>query len=418
MATSEAAPMRNVLVALLAFAMPCLADESPRSQYEALVKEFDTASKTAMEALTKATTDQQRMDASLKRPQPHDLAPRFFALAEKYPQDPAAMDALTWIASKCVFGPHTEKALGILARDYSRSERLKDFCGQCSRYGEPFQPFEDVLRAVLKDNPHRNVQGAASLALADYLKMAKEKTESRLLKIALEASGQPMMNLSDAQKSMVQKMKNRGLDKIADESAALFQRVIDQHADLQLKDNYPTQAAELAKGELFVLRNLSIGTKAPEILGENIHGKPMKLSDYRGKVVVLDFGSHRSCGVCRQYYPYLRAMVAKFKDQPFALLGISVEDDVKELRALAEKGENTWPIWWDGENLEGPIAAHWVIRSMPTFYVLDRSGVIRNKGFFQPDEMEATVNMLLTEHRLTELLKPPLNPLNNVDARP
>jgi peroxiredoxin len=362
-----------------------------------LIKEFDTASKTAREAYSKATTDEGRMTAARKRPQPHEIAPRFFALAEKYPENPAAIDSLTWVASKCVFGPHAAKALGILARDYSRSERLKDFCGQCSRYGEPFQPFEDMLRAVLKDNPHRDVQGAASLGLADYLKMAKEKTESSLLKIALEANGQQLVSLSNAQKSAVQKMKERNLDKVADESAALFQKVIDQHADLQLKDNYPTQAAELAKGELFVLRNLSIGTKAPEILGEDIHGKPMKLSDYRGKVVVLDFGSHRSCGVCRLFYPDLRAMVAKFKNQPFALLGISVEDDINELRILAEKGENTWPIWWDGENLAGPIAAQWVIRSMPTFYVLDQSGVIRNKGFFQVDEMEATVNMLLRQ---------------------
>jgi len=44
------------------------------------------------------------MTTSLQRPQPHELAPRFFALAEKYRDDPAAIDALTWIASKCGFG--------------------------------------------------------------------------------------------------------------------------------------------------------------------------------------------------------------------------------------------------------------------------------------------------------------------------
>ncbi len=123
----------------------------------------------------------------------------------------------------------------------------------------------------------------------------------------------------------------------------------------------------------------------------------MRLSDYRGKVVVLDFGSHRSCGVCRQFYPSLRSLVESHKEKPFALLGISVDDDINDLKALAEKGENTWPIWWDGETGEGPIASQWAIRALPTIFVLDPKGVIRNKGSIQANEIEATVDMLLKE---------------------
>ena len=139
-----------------------------------------------------------------------------------------------------------------------------------------------------------------------------------------------------------------------------------------------------------------LGMRVPDFTVNDGEHK-VHLADYRGKVVVLDFGSHRSCGVCRQMYPYLRTIVENHRDKPFALLGVSVEDDVKELVSLADKGENTWPIWWDGENLKGPLAAQWVIRSMPTFYVLDPKGVIRNKGFIQPGEIEATVDMLLKE---------------------
>jgi peroxiredoxin len=384
--------MRGVVIGLFVVALGPAA-ETPQNQYEAIVREFDTAFKSSIEAYSKAATDDDRMRASLMRPQPHEFAPRFFVLAEKHPQDPVALDALTWIASKCIFGPQAERALAMIARDHGRSGRLKDFCGQCSRYGEPFPAYEEMLRAILKDNTHRQVKGAATLALADYLKMAKEKTESRQVNIAL-GGGIP---LSGDQTKNMQTMIERGLDAVADESAVLFQEVIDRYADLRIDSNYPQDAAELAKGELFVLRNLSIGKKAPEIEGKDIRGKEMTLSDYRGKVVVLDFGSHRSCGVCRQMYPYLRSMVEKYKEKPVALLGISVEDDVKELVALAEKGETTWPIWWDGENLKGPLAARWVIRSMPTFYVLDTKGVVRNKGFLQPGEIAATVDMLLMQ---------------------
>ena len=281
----------------------------------------------------------------------------------------------------------------MIARDHGRSERLTDFCGECSRYGEPFPAYEAMLRAVLKDNSHRDVRGAATLALADYLKTSKERTESNLIKIALH--GEQPLNRSTLKN--VQRMKERGIDKVGAESEALFQTVIDKYPDLRIESNYPQNAAELAKGELAVLRDFGIGRQAPEIVGKDIHGKPMRLSDHRGKVVVLDFGSHRSCGVCRQYYPHLRSLVERYKEKPFALLGISVDDDINELKALAEQGENTWPIWWDGETGEGPIASQWVIRSMPTFFVLDTKGVIRNKGFIQPNEIEATVDMLLKE---------------------
>ena len=386
--------MRSVVMILIALVTTFgPAEESPRVQYDSLIREFDTAYKSSIEALTKATDDQERLKASLGRPQPDKFAPRFYAIAEKHPEDPVALDALTWIASKCVFGPHAEKAMAMIARDHGRSERLKDFCGECSRYGEPFPPYEEMLRAVLKDSPHRQVKGAACLALADYLKMAKETTESRLVKITLNGE----QSLDKAKLANVQRMKDRGLEAVAAESEALFQKVIDQYADIRIESNYPQNAAELAKGELHVLRNLCIGRKAPSIVGKDIRGKAMRLADFRGKVDVLDFGSHRSCGVCRQMYPYLRSMVENHRNTPFALLGISVDDDVKELVSLADKGETTWPTWWDGENLEGPLATQWVIRSMPTFYVLDSKGVIRNKGFIQPGEIEATVDMLLKE---------------------
>src|SRR4249919_4007713 len=94
-------PMRIAVMGLFAVVTALgAADDSPQAQYEALVREFDTASESAIEAYTKATNDQERMKASLGRPQPHEFAPRFLPLAEKHPEDPVALDALTWIATK------------------------------------------------------------------------------------------------------------------------------------------------------------------------------------------------------------------------------------------------------------------------------------------------------------------------------
>jgi hypothetical protein len=80
------------LLALVTTSGP--AEESPRVQYDSLVTEFDTARKSSIEARTKATDDQGRLKASLGRPRPRDFATRFFAIAEKHPEDPVALDAL------------------------------------------------------------------------------------------------------------------------------------------------------------------------------------------------------------------------------------------------------------------------------------------------------------------------------------
>src|SRR2546430_15416373 len=78
---------------------------------------------------------------------------------------------------------------------------------------------------------------------------------------------------------------NRSHDKNA-EAEKLFEQVIEKFGDIQ---NYRGTLADAARGQLFEMRNLAIGKVAPEIEGEDVDGKSFKLSDYRGKVVVIDF---------------------------------------------------------------------------------------------------------------------------------
>jgi hypothetical protein len=69
----------------------------------------------------------------------------------------------------------------------------------------------------------------------------------------------------------------------------LLDRVLEQYADFPYLDETLGSAA---RRELFELRHLGVGRTAPEIEGEDLDGKKFKLSDYRGKVVVLDFGGY------------------------------------------------------------------------------------------------------------------------------
>lgn len=361
--------------------------------YAALAEQYDTARDEFHKAIEQAGTDEQRTEVAQARPRPLDYVPAFFLIAEKYPDDPGAIDALVWIARHGVFGEQAAKALKILGSKYSRSQQLAAYVATTSLYGEPFEPYEAFLRAVLKDNPDRNVQGAACVTLARYLEMAVDASQRNLVKIALEGE----RSMRPESLAALNHLQERGLDNVAAESEALFERVIKDYADVRLEHSRLPEAGTFAKRQLFKLRNLSIGKQALELEGTDVSGAALKLSDYRGKVVVLDFGSHRSCGICQQMYPQLRSLVEQFEGQPFALIGINVADDLDELKESASKKETTWRVVWDGEAAEGPICTRWVVDGMPSIYVLDQAGVIRNKGFLQGQELIGTVQMLLKE---------------------
>ena len=95
----------------------------------------------------------------------------------------------------------------------------------------------------------------------------------------------------------------------------------------------------LAEAALFELRNLAVGKPAPDIEGEDVHGKRFKLSDYRGKVIVLSF-SGNWCGPCRAMYPLERELVSRLKDRPFAMLGVNTDPERETLRKSIQRGKS------------------------------------------------------------------------------
>ncbi len=367
------------------------AEPMAQSEYEALAAEFDASKKAYVEAYQAAKTDEQFAATEALRPQPQKFAPRFFALAEKHQGQEAAASALVWIASHLMFAEEGERALKLLADKYSTSGPVIAYVSEPFRCGEPFAAYEVLLRAVLKNNPQRNVQAAACLSLATYLKMAKEKSESNLIRIKLDGRRAPW----PTSLANLEALQERGLDRVATESEALFERVIEQYSDFRLANTYPPEAGKFAREQLFALRHLAIGSPAIEIEAQDVSGRPLKLSDYRGQVVVLDFGSHRTCGICRAIYPDLRSLVNEFQGKPAVLIGINCCDNLAELKHLTEQQEITWPVVWDSEDI-GPITTRWAIQSMPTLYVVDHKGIIRNKGV-RPEDIRGTVEMLLEE---------------------
>jgi peroxiredoxin len=341
----------TVLVLLLAW--PTLTDKgksqdktkkepmSPAEQLKALVKEYQDTQQVWGKALRATKTDAERLKVTEELLQVEKkYAARFLDLAKKYPTDTAAVDTLLWVVDVNFGGGKDSpwgEALAILMRDHIKSHKLDHVCNivGLARGKEA----EEFLRAVLEKNPHRDVQGLACLALATHL-----KKQSR----------------NDAN--------------LAREAEQLLQRAADRYADV--KTTFRGTVGERAKCELFEMRSLVIGKVAPDIEGEDQDGKAFKLSDYRGRVVLLNFwGSW--CGPCMALVPRERTLVKKLENKPFVLLGINSDESKDKLKKVITNKEMTWRSWFDGSN--GPIATQWNVTLWPTLYVLDHKGVIRHK---------------------------------------
>jgi len=135
---------------------------------------------------------------------------------------------------------------------------------------------------------------------------------------------------------------------------------------------------DLAQPELVELRQFGVGKKAPEIEGQDLNGRQMKLSDHRGEVVVLVFWA-TWCGPCMAMVADERKLVQHMAGKPFTLIGVNADTDMAKVRAAVEKEKITWPSFRDGD-ASGPIATAWKVHSWPSVYVLDRNGVIRYRN--------------------------------------
>jgi peroxiredoxin len=142
-----------------------------------------------------------------------------------------------------------------------------------------------------------------------------------------------------------------------------------------------------------------VGAPAPEIAGEDLDGRPFKLSDFRGKVVALDFWADFSFPCQSAYSPH-RRLVRRLENKPFVLVGVNCDPDRQHALEVIREEKLTWRSWWDsGSKAGGPIARNWRLRQLPTTYVLDAQGVIRFKheGLAEDKALNQEIDGLLRQ---------------------
>jgi len=237
--------------------------ESQPATVEGTIDAIEAEMKAARDAWFKdyraAKTDEEKEQLfKEKYPKPETWFPRLYVIAKAAPRSKDAEMALMWIATRGRGADASVEAVEVLLRDHIESDGLAELPSALGSSGSP--KTEELLKALETRSPHKTVKGRALYARAERRKGLLE---------------------GDAHVEGVGPAANQK------ELESLLEQVAEKYADVEAYEG--VTLGDRARGDLFETRFLAIGKVAPEITGKDADGKDLKLSDFKGKVVVLDF---------------------------------------------------------------------------------------------------------------------------------
>ncbi len=135
-------------------------------------------------------------------------------------------------------------------------------------------------------------------------------------------------------------------------------------------------------------------TMAPDFALSNLEGKTIRLSDFKGKVIILDFWA-TWCPPCRAEIPHFNKLHQIYSDKGLAVVGISVDEGGKNVvKPFVEEFKIPYPILLGNEKVARDFGG---IRGIPTTFIINKNGEIIKKlvGYHDQEEFESIIKPLL-----------------------
>ena len=134
-----------------------------------------------------------------------------------------------------------------------------------------------------------------------------------------------------------------------------------------------------------------IGNPAPEIVLKDLQGRAVKLSDLRGKVVLVNFWA-TWCKPCKEEMPAMQASYDKLRDKGFFVLAVNELEDTARVAEHIRTHGHTFEVVMDHNN---QVANMYGVVGLPASFLIDPQGIVR----------ERISGSLLTESRIEEMVK-------------
>jgi len=134
-----------------------------------------------------------------------------------------------------------------------------------------------------------------------------------------------------------------------------------------------------------------IGSPAPEIVLKDLQGRDVKLSDLRGKVVLVNFWA-TWCKPCKEEMPAMQASYDKLRDKGFVVLAVNELEDTARVAEHIRTHGHTFEVVMDHNN---QVANMYGVVGLPASFLIDPQGIVR----------ERISGSLLTESHIQEMVK-------------
>ena len=116
------------------------------------------------------------------------------------------------------------------------------------------------------------------------------------------------------------------------------------------------------------------GQAAPDFVLKSSGGENLRLSEYRGDVVMINFWA-TWCGPCRQEMPLLDDLYGRYERVGFTLLGVNIDDDSRRAMKMIEELGVSFPVLFDDSK---DVSKLYAVEAMPVTVLVDREGTVRH----------------------------------------